>query len=191
MVRPGRSAAGHRGPRVGPAALQRDCLLLHDRRELARRRAVPVIMTEAVPDLVVDELVPVVGEVSAVVGRPDEPAIRVDHRPAPVKAVEPATGVQRGTELVRRAWRRQGHDDRRRGSRSDGHECDMVNGLPAPVIGERGVYLDREAAWIGGNALLDLDRIRHDPAPSRRGEGEGHGGEYAVADQPGSSRISG
>jgi hypothetical protein len=59
------------------------------------------------------------------------------------------------------------------------------------MIGERGVYLVREAAWIGGNALLDLDRVGHDPAPSRRGEREGHGGEYAVADQPGSSRISG
>ena len=152
-------------------------------------RAVPVIMTQAVPDLVVDEFVPVVSEVRAVVRRPDEPAVRVDHRPTPAPAVEPATGVQRGAELVGRSRRSQGHDDRRGRSRRDRHERDMVNALPSAVIGERGVHLDREVARVSGDALLDLDRIGHDPARSRCRKGQRHCGEYAVANQPGPARV--
>jgi hypothetical protein len=147
-------------------------------------------VTEAVPHFVVNQFMPVVGEVRAVVGGSDEPAVGVDHRSTAAPAVQPAAGVERSAELVRGVRRGQGHDDRRVRARADLLEGHVIDALPSPGIGERRVHLDRKVAAVDRDALFDLDRVADRAAGRGRRKNHGHGDEYAVANQPGPARVS-
>src|SRR5680860_1113864 len=75
-----RRAVSRVRPGVADAAIEAEGLLHHHRRQLAGARAVDMPVPERVPDLVVDDVLPVPGQVVVVVVGAVDPPVEGDHR---------------------------------------------------------------------------------------------------------------
>src|SRR4051794_2304874 len=156
-------------PGVLHATVQSEGLLLHDGRGLAGARAVLVPVAEGVPDLVVDDVLPVRGDVALVVGDGGGPAGQVDDRALAVSAGGVAAGPDPRTVGLHAARADQAHLEvvlrvRLLGGAHplEGHPTAVA---PGPRVGERRLDSLGERRAVDTDAVLDL----HDEAAQRPG----------------------
>lgn len=171
-----------RRPRVRPTTGQALGLLQHHWREPSRTGTPDVGIAQGVASLVVDDVAPVCPQVTGVSVCAELPAPGIEDDVVAVAARQPTARVERCAEFIGRLW--GGQDDPEVGMAIDADE--RVSRRPAPLIRQGLFDQPRHIRRVEGQALLDLDPVRHPVLrAARRGGGDFKGACAALRNASG------